>query len=96
MRYFLVLIFALFHHVGFSQTISLTSDEALETYQVIRDSMETTFPSDDVRTYRRYSFTEKELQTYLNQVYKCLDIIPNIEDHHNLKLEFYLHSGKWE
>lgn len=57
--------------------------------------MNNAFPEDDYRTYRRNNFTDNELQHYLTQLFKLQDLLPKINGHHELKLNYYLHSGNW-
>lgn len=80
--------------VSFSQS-DLTSDEALKKYHDITKSMEASFPEDDFKTYRRKSFSEKQLQTYLSQHFKRLDLLKHINGNHAFKMYSYLHSGNW-
>lgn len=78
----------------FSQN-SISTDNALQLYKEITSKMEASFPEDDFKTYRRVSFSEKQLQTYLSQHYERLDLLPLIKDHHAFKMHSYLHSGNW-
>lgn len=53
------------------------------------------FPEDDMKTYRRASYSDSQLQTYLSLHFKRLDLIKYIEGHHKFILDSYLHSGNW-
>lgn len=57
--------------------------------------MEASFPVDEMRTYRRASFTEEELQAYLVKHFQRLDLLPLIENNYAYKLNGYFHSGNW-
>jgi hypothetical protein len=73
----------------------LTSEQALKQFDSITAVMEKSFPVSDIKTFRRESFSEKQLQTYLSQHFKRMDLLPFIEGQHNLKLNSYMHSGNW-
>ena len=57
--------------------------------------MESTFPESNFKTFRRNSFTGKQLQDYLSNHFERMDLLKNIEDCHSMKLNSYLHSGNW-
>ncbi len=78
-----------------AQNTDLSSDEAFEKYQSITALMEQSFSERDMKTFRRSSFTDKQLQSYLSNHFRRLDLLTNIEGHHSLKLDSYLHSGNW-
>tara|TARA_R110002033_G_C3813569_1_gene232402 strand:- start:45 stop:530 length:486 start_codon:yes stop_codon:yes gene_type:complete len=90
----LIIVFACFSFSSFSQT-SLSSDDALKKYKSITAEMEQSFSENDFKTYRRESFSEKQLQNYLIQLFQRLDLLPFIEDHYYFKMHSYLHSGNW-
>lgn len=91
----LTILFCLLSLFTFSQNKILTSEKALDRYKQIRDSMELAFPSDEVATYRRYSFNEEQLRTYLSQLYEGNGLLEQIDNQNQVKLEFYLHAGNW-
>ena len=74
---------------------TLTSDEALKEYKALTAEMEKSFSVEDYRTFLRESFTEQQLQVYLSQLYKCLDLLPLIDEFYVFKLHCYLHAGNW-
>jgi len=78
-----------------SAQVILASAEALKKYESITATMSKSFPENEFKTYRRESFTEQQLQTYLFQHYQRLDLLPYIEKQHIFKLNSYLHSGNW-
>ena len=80
---------------GYGQKENLTSAEALIRYNEISASMNESFPEDQYKTYRRPSFSEQELESYLSQHFQRLDLLPLIQDHYSFKLHSYLHSGNW-
>ena len=57
--------------------------------------MEVDFPENEYKTFRRESFSEAQLQTYLSQHFQRMELLNSIEQHHNFKLQSYLHSGNW-
>lgn len=72
-----------------------SSAEALEQYEQITAEMEASFSESDYKTFRRESFSEKELQIYLSLHFQRLDLLPFIKDHHDFKMRSYLHAGNW-
>tara|TARA_R110002049_G_scaffold85844_6_gene218270 strand:- start:1367 stop:2482 length:1116 start_codon:yes stop_codon:yes gene_type:complete len=90
----IIIVFICFSFFSFSQT-SLSSDDALKKYKSITAKMEQSFPENDFKTYRRESFSEQQLQTYLIQLFQRLDLLPFIEGHYFFKMHSYLHSGNW-
>lgn len=94
--YIIIVLFLLISLVTHSQK-DISSNQALKEYLEITAEMEQLFPEDDFKTYRRESFSEQQLQTYLLQHYKRLDLLPFIdnEDHYLFKMQSYLHSGNW-
>ncbi|RKE95363.1 helix-turn-helix transcriptional regulator [Ichthyenterobacterium magnum] len=75
--------------------IQLSSEEALNKFIELNKTIEATFPQNEMRTFRRESFSESQLKMYLTQHFKRLDLIPHIKDNHVLKLDTYLHSANW-
>lgn len=73
----------------------LSSDSALLEYRKITAQMELDFPEDEFRTFRRESFSEAQLQTYLSQHFERMELLNSIVHHHEFKLRSYLHSGNW-
>ncbi len=57
--------------------------------------MAISFPEDDIKTFRRTSFNETQLQNYLSMHFKRMDLLTQIEGHHVFVLNSYLHSGNW-
>ncbi|RSK39689.1 tetratricopeptide repeat protein [Mangrovimonas spongiae] len=94
MRYFIVFICLLFCDLSLAQQ-DLSSLEALKKFRELRHKMNKNFPEDDIRTYRRASFTESQLQNYLSQHFQSMDLLPLIEGEYKLKTDSYLHSGNW-
>ncbi len=88
-------VFCLTSFSMWSQNLSLSSEEAFEQFQHISDSISIDFPEDDIKTYRRSSFSESQLQNYLSLHYKRLDLLKFIKGHHSFVLDSYLHSGNW-
>ncbi|RIA09695.1 tetratricopeptide repeat protein [Flavobacteriaceae bacterium MAR_2010_72] len=78
-----------------SQNQSLTSDNALKQYIAISENMSQSFPEDDIKTFRRSSFSEEQLQVYLSQHFKRMDLLSHIDGNHRLKLNSHFHSGNW-
>lgn len=74
---------------------SLTSEEAIKEYESITAAMEESFPVAEYRTFRRESYSEQQLQAYLTQHYKRLDLLPLIKEHYAFKMHSYLHAGNW-
>lgn len=73
----------------------LSSDDALTHYKEITAQMEVEFPEDEFRTFRRESFSEAQLQTYLSQHFERMELLNSIDGYHDFKLRSYLHSGNW-
>jgi tetratricopeptide (TPR) repeat protein len=73
----------------------LTSEEAFLRYNNISREMQVDFPENDYKTFRRESFSESQLQTYLAQHFQRMELLDAIENHHDFKLHSYLHSGNW-
>ncbi len=78
-----------------SQNALPSSEKAFAEFQKISDSISIDFPEDDIKTYRRSSFSESQLQNYLSLHYKRLDLLKYIDGHHSFVLDSYLHSGNW-
>tara|TARA_R110002049_G_scaffold228528_1_gene400660 strand:- start:1219 stop:2982 length:1764 start_codon:yes stop_codon:yes gene_type:complete len=95
--YYLALLFLI--NVVFSklwsQNTAVTSEDAFAQFKVISDSISSEFPENDIKTFRRASFSETQLQTYLSRQFKRLDLLQYIEGHHSFVLDSYLHSGNW-
>lgn len=72
-----------------------SSDDALKKYRDITTKMELAFPEDEFITFRRESFSEAQLQTYLSQHFQRMELLHSIDNYHNFKLHSYLHSGNW-
>ena len=94
LSYKLTIICIGFSCFSYSQT-DIYSADALKQYEEITALMELSFPEDEYKTYRRESFTEQQLQTYLSQHYQRLDLLPFIKEQHAFKIHSYLHSGNW-
>ncbi|WP_308992782.1 hypothetical protein QLS71_016035 [Mariniflexile litorale] len=94
-RFYLPVFIIILCAKGVAQPKVLSSEEALSRYEAISASMTKSFPEDNIKTYRRTSFTEQQLETYLSQHYQRLDLLPFIKGHHAFKLQSYLHSGNW-
>ena len=92
---FLLVCCLCFSKLSFSQEQQASGQEALALYLAISDSIAASFPEDEMRTFRRNSFSEIQLQTYLSRHFKRMDLLPQIEGNHTLKLNSYLHSGNW-
>lgn len=97
MRYYLSILFivSLSFTKLWSQNGTLTSEEAFSQFKIISDSIWSTFPEDDIKTFRRASFTESQLESYLSLHFQRLDLLNYIEDHYSFILDSYLHSGNW-
>ncbi|WP_458626540.1 helix-turn-helix transcriptional regulator [Winogradskyella sp. PC D3.3] len=78
-----------------SQSTTLTRETYFRQYEQISDSMASVFPENDIKTYRRGSFSDAEMQRYLSLHFKRLDILKHIEGHTKFVLDSYLHSGNW-
>ncbi|MBJ7882490.1 tetratricopeptide repeat protein [Gelidibacter salicanalis] len=78
-----------------SQNEALSSTDAYNQYKAISDSMAISFPEDDIKTFRRTSFNETQLQNYLSMHFKRMDLLSQIKGHHVFILNSYLHSGNW-
>lgn len=89
-----LIFFLIISSVCYTQE-SLTSEQALKKFDSITAVMEKSFSVSDIKTFRRESFSEKQLQVYLSQHFKRMDLLPHIEGHYSLKLGSYLHSGNW-
>ena len=57
--------------------------------------MNQSFPEDDYKTYRRSSYSEKQLETYLSQHFTRMDLLPYINDKPIFVLFAYLNSANW-
>lgn len=97
MKFYVSILF--FTYLSFntlwSQNTTLTSKEAFNKFKIISNSIWSSFPEDDIKTFRRASFSESQLQTYLSLHFQRLDLLSQIEDHHSFILDSYLHSGNW-
>lgn len=97
MKYYLSLF--IFINITFanlwSQNNTLTSEAALSQFERIGDSISASFPQNEIRTFRRESFSEVQLKTYLTRHFQQLDLIPYIKDNHALKIDAYFHSANW-
>lgn len=71
------------------------NDGAYEKYQELSATMAASFPQDDFKTYKRTSFTQRQLELYLSQYFQRLDLLPLIENRPDFVLDAYLHSGNW-
>ena len=78
-----------------SQSSTLTSEAAFTQFEHISDSMASAFPENAMKTYRRASFSDAQMQTYLSLHFKRLDLLRQIKGHHKFVLDNYLHSGNW-
>jgi tetratricopeptide (TPR) repeat protein len=76
-------------------TSFVSAQQALKDYETITAAMEASFPVGEYKTFRRESFSEQQLQTYLSQHYTRLDLLPLIDGHYALKMHSYLHAGNW-
>lgn len=94
LKYMFLLIFLVVSYFCYAQE-TLTSGDALKEYEAITAAMEKSFSVTDYKTFRRESFSEQQLQTYLSQLFKRLDLLPKIKDHYAFKLYSYLHAGNW-
>lgn len=93
-RYLQLIVFLIISSVCYAQEV-LKSKQALKKYDSITAVMELSFPENEYKTYKRESFSEQQLQTYLSQHFQRLDLLPLIEGHHYFKIQNYLHSGNW-
>ncbi|OBX26897.1 hypothetical protein LX77_00691 [Gelidibacter algens] len=73
----------------------VTSDDAYKEYQRLSAAMAKSFPEDAMKTYYRTSFSERQLEIYLSQHFKRLDLLPFITDRPTFVMDAYLHSGNW-
>nr|WP_321226247.1 tetratricopeptide repeat protein [uncultured Psychroserpens sp.] len=78
-----------------SQNTTLTSEEAFAQFKSISDSISSEFPEDDIKTYRRASFSDSQLETYLSLHFKRQDLLKQIDGHYSFVINSYLHSGNW-
>lgn len=81
--------------IAVSQDNAAKSKKALAEFKAITAAMNAEFPEDKANTFRRSSFTDKQLQSYLSQHFQRLDLLPKIEGQHALKLNAYNYSGNW-
>jgi hypothetical protein len=97
LKYHLLILFIIGISLAklWSQDRALTSEQALNQFKSISDSIWSSFPEDDIKTFRRSSFSELQLQNYLSLHFRRLDLLSSIEDHHSFILDSYLHSGNW-
>ena len=72
-----------------------SSEQALKEYNIITAELEKSFPPDNFNPYLRDSFTEKQLETYLSQYYKRLDLLLLVDKHYLFKMNCYLSAGNW-
>jgi len=91
----IVFVFGLFLFSSAQTDENLSSDEAYKRYTEISNRMESSFPENDIKTFRRNSFTGEELQEYLSNQFKRMDLLKSIEGQHRLKLNSYLHALNW-
>ncbi|WP_040281646.1 transcriptional regulator [Psychroserpens damuponensis] len=97
-KYYYVALFLLLSlgtQTLWSQSAIPSSEEAYAAYKAISDSMAIEFPEDNIRTFRRESFSDAQLQTYVSLHFKRLDALQYIDGHHTFVLDSYLHSGNW-
>ncbi|MCQ0113021.1 transcriptional regulator [Zhouia amylolytica] len=87
-------VLLLLFSIGYSQE-AIDSEEALLRHQELTATMNAQFPVDDIKTFRRESFTEDELQEYLMKHFERMELLPFITDHITYKLDSYFHSGNW-
>ncbi len=73
----------------------ITSVSAFEKYQQLSANMAKSFPEDEMKTYRRTSFTEQQLEAYLSQHLQRMDLLPFIKGKPAFVIDAYLHSGNW-
>ena len=78
-----------------SQNEDVVSKKAYQEYKAISDTMSSSFPEDNIKTYRRESFNDQQLQTYLGRHFRRLDLLPQIKGRPLFVLDSYLHSGNW-
>ncbi|MGM5471357.1 transcriptional regulator [Flavobacteriaceae bacterium LMO-SS05] len=77
-----------------AQQKTLNSQQALRKYDSISAVMNKEFPESEYKTFTRASFSETQLETYLKQHFKRLDLLKIIVNEHKiLKLDGYFHSG---
>ncbi|WP_157943834.1 MULTISPECIES: tetratricopeptide repeat protein [Arenibacter] len=57
--------------------------------------MAISFPENDIRTFRRSSFSGTQLQRYLSMHFKRMDLLSKIKGHYTVIMDSYLHSGNW-
>ncbi|MDN3493618.1 hypothetical protein [Winogradskyella bathintestinalis] len=78
-----------------AQNNAHTSEGAFTQFMRLSDSISASFPEDDIKTFRRASFSESQLQTYLSLHFQRLDLLKSFKGHHSFILDSYLHSGNW-
>lgn len=89
------IIFCLIVWQSWAQITPRSSEQAFAQFQMLSDSIAKDFPEDDIKTFRRSSFSEVQLQKYLSLHYQRLDLLRKIDGHHSFVLDSYLHSGNW-
>lgn len=90
-----LLTLLIFSHFVVMAQEPITSDKAYDEYQQLSAAMAKSFPEDAIKTYRRTSYTEHQLETYLSQHFQRLDLLPLINDKPAFVIDAYLHSGNW-
>ncbi|RXJ51454.1 tetratricopeptide repeat protein [Gelidibacter gilvus] len=91
----LSLVLFILSHLAVTAQEPISSDKAYENYQQLSATMAKSFPEDAIKTYRRTSYTEQQLETYLSQHFQRLDLLPLIKDRPAFVIDAYLHSGNW-
>lgn len=91
----LSLVLFIFSHLVATAQEHTSSDKAYENYQQLSATMAKSFPEDAIKTYRRTSYTEHQLEVYLSQHFQRLDLLPLIKDRPGFVIDAYLHSGNW-
>ena len=91
----LSLVLFILSHLDVTAQEHMSSGKAYENYQQLSAAMAKSFPEDAIKTYRRTSYTEHQLEGYLSQHFQRLDLLPLIKDKPDFVIDAYLHSGNW-
>ncbi|MBU2929333.1 tetratricopeptide repeat protein [Winogradskyella psychrotolerans] len=97
LKFYTSLVFVILtaHALLWSQNTTLTSDTPFKQYEEISKLMASISPEEDIKTFRRASFSDVQMQRYLSLHFKRLDLLDDIQGHTAFVLDSYLHSGNW-
>ncbi|SDT08285.1 transcriptional regulator [Winogradskyella sediminis] len=97
LKFYTSLLFVILTANGlvWSQNTALTTDTPFKQYEEITELMGSISSEKDIKTFRRASFSDAQMQRYLSLHFKRLDLLGDIQGHTAFVLDSYLHSGNW-